>query len=205
MAMTPTSELDAVNQMLVSIGEAPVNVLGSGLQEAEIAQTTLTNISRDVQSQGWYFNTEIRYTLARNSDNEIVLPNNCVKVDRTQVYRDYDTDVVERNRKLYDRVTNSYTFDKDLVVNMVVLLEFNELPEVARRYITLKAARVFQDQTVGAQELHGYQINDEQFAYLALREAESESMDYNVFDNYDTYRVLDRTINNTVINELTTS
>jgi len=205
MAMTPTSELDAVNQMLVSIGEAPVNVLGSGLQEAEIAQTTLTNISRDVQSQGWYFNTEIRYTLARNSDNEIVLPNNCVKVDRTQVYRDYDTDVVERNRKLYDRVTNSYIFDKDLVVNMVVLLEFNELPEVARRYITLKAARVFQDQTVGAQELHGYQINDEQFAYLALREAESESMDYNVFDNYDTYRVLDRTINNTVINELTTS
>tara|TARA_R100001443_G_scaffold48735_1_gene61143 strand:- start:575 stop:1192 length:618 start_codon:yes stop_codon:yes gene_type:complete len=205
MAMTPTTELDAVNQMLVSIGEAPVNVLGSGLQEAEIAQTTLTNISRDVQSQGWYFNTEIRYTLARNSDNEIVLPNNCVKVDRTQVYRDYDTDVVERNRKLYDRVTNSYTFDKDLVVNMVVLLDFNELPEVARRYITLKAARVFQDQTVGAQELHGYQINDEQFAYLALREAESESMDYNVFDNYDTYRVLDRTINNTVINELTTS
>tara|TARA_R100000655_G_scaffold6731_1_gene18980 strand:- start:585 stop:1202 length:618 start_codon:yes stop_codon:yes gene_type:complete len=205
MAMTPTTELDAVNQMLVSIGEAPVNVLGSGLQEAEIAQTTLTNISRDVQSQGWYFNTEIRYTLPRNSDNEIVLPNNCVKVDRTQVYRDYDTDVVERNRKLYDRVTNSYTFDKDLVVNMVVLLDFNELPEVARRYITLKAARVFQDQTVGAQELHGYQINDEQFAYLALREAESESMDYNVFDNYDTYRVLDRTINNTVINELTTS
>lgn len=205
MAMTPTTELDAVNQMLVSIGEAPVNVLGSGLQEAEIAQTTLTNISRDVQSQGWYFNTEIRYTLARNSDNEIVLPNNCVKVDRTQVYRDYDTDVVERNRKLYDRVTNSYTFDKDLVVNMVVLLDFNELPEVARRYITLKAARVFQDQTVGAQELHGYQINDEQFAYLALREAESESMDYNVFDNYDTYRVLDRNINNTVINALTTS
>ena len=88
---------------------------------------------------------------------------------------------------------------------MTVLLEFNELPEVARRYITLKAARMFQDQTVGAQELHGYQINDEQFAYLALREAESESMDYNVFDNYDTYRVLDRTINNTVINELTTS
>ena len=205
MAMTHTTELDAVNQMLVSIGEAPVNVLGSGLQEAEIAQTTLTNISRDVQSQGWYFNTEIRYTLPRNSDNEIVLPNNCVKVDRTQVYRDYDTDVVERNRKLYDRVTNSYTFDKDLVVNMVILLDFNELPEVARRYITLKAARVFQDQTVGAQELHGYQINDEQFAYLALREAESESMDYNVFDNYDTYRVLDRNINNTVINALTTS
>ncbi len=205
MAMTPTSELDAVNQMLVSIGEAPVNVLNSGLQEAEIAQTTLTNVSRDVQSQGWYFNTELRYTLARNSDNEIVLPTNCVKVDRTQVYRDYDTDVVERNRKLYDRVTNSYTFDKDLVLNMVVLLDFNELPEVARRYITLKAARMFQDQTVGAQELHGYQINDEQFAFLALREAESESMDYNVFDNYDTYRVLDRTITNTVINDLTTS
>lgn len=205
MAMTPTSELDAVNQMLVSIGEAPVNVLNSGLQEAEIAQTTLTNVSRDVQSQGWYFNTELRYTLNRDTNNEINLPNNCVKIDRTQVYRDYDTDVVERNRKLYDRVKNSYVFDENLVVNMTVLLEFDELPEVARRYITLKAARMFQDQTVGAQELHGYQINDEQFAYLALREAESESMDYNVFDNYDTYRVLDRTINNTVINELTTS
>lgn len=39
--LTPTSKLDAVNSILIGTGEAPVNTLGSGLQEAEIAEVIL--------------------------------------------------------------------------------------------------------------------------------------------------------------------
>ena len=35
---------------------------------------------------------------------------------------------------------------------------------------------------------------DEQQAFISLREAEAEVSDYNIFDNYDTYRALDRNI-----------
>jgi len=34
MAVSLTSKLDAINSMLIGIGEAPVNTLNSGLQEA---------------------------------------------------------------------------------------------------------------------------------------------------------------------------
>ena len=94
--LTPTSKLDAVNSILLGIGEAPVNTLGSGLQEAEIAEVTLDNINREVQSLGWHFNTEVRYTLAKNTDGIINLPTNCLKIDVVSVLRDYTTDVVER-------------------------------------------------------------------------------------------------------------
>jgi len=195
--LTSTSKLDAVNSILIGIGEAPVNTLGSGLQEAEIAEVTLDNVSREIQSRGWTFNTDLRYTLSKNSDGIINLPLNCLKVDVTSVLRDYDTDVVERDRKLYDRVKNSFVFTEDIETDIVVLLEFHELPENARRFITLRAARKFQENILGSSTLSQLQADEEQNALFALREAEAEVGDYTIFDQYDTYRHLDRHINTT--------
>ena len=191
---TPTTELDAVNVMLTSIGESPINTLGSGLQEAEIAEVVLDNVSRDVQSAGWHFNTEIRYKLIRTATKTINLPDNVVKIDKTSLLRDYNLDVVERGRQLYDRIGNKYTFDDDIEVDMVVLLPFNEIPEVARRYITLRAARTYQQRIIGNDTLSKMLAMDEQQAWVSLRETEAEISDYTIFDNYDTYRALDRNI-----------
>ena len=196
--LTPTSKLDAVNSILLGIGEAPVNTLGSGLQEAEIAEVTLNNINREVQSLGWHFNTEIRYTLAKNSEGIINLPANCLKLDVTSVLRDYDTDVVERSRKLYDRVKNSFVFTTDIETDLVVFLDFEEIPEVARRYITLRAARKFQENILGSETLSKLQADEEVLALTALKEAEAEIGDYTIFDQYDTYRHIDRKISTSI-------
>ena len=72
MAVSKTSKLDAINSMLIGIGEAPVNTLNSGLQEAEIAAILLDNVSREVQSFCWAFNTDLRYKLGTNSNKHIV-------------------------------------------------------------------------------------------------------------------------------------
>ena len=196
--LVPTSKLDAVNSILLGIGEAPVNTLGSGLQEAEIAEVTLNNINREVQTLGWHFNTEVRYTLGKNSDGIINLPSNCLKVDVTAVLRDYNTDVVERNRQLYDRVKNSFIFTEDIETDIVVFLDFEAIPEAARRYITLRAARKFQENILGSSTLSKLQADEEKLALFALREAESEIGDYTIFDQYDTYRHIDRKINTSI-------
>ena len=167
--LTNTTKLDAVNTILLSIGEAPVNTLGSGLQEAEIAEVVLNNVNREVQSLGWIFNTDLRKTLSPNTDGFIDLPSDCVKVDTVSVLRDYTTDIVERNRRLYDRVTNSFVFTKDIIVDMVVLLSFDGLPEVARRYITLKAGRKFQENIIGSPTLSKLQADEEALALIALQ------------------------------------
>ena len=196
--LTPTSKLDAVNSILLGIGEAPVNTLGSGLQEAEIAEVTLNNINREVQSIGWHFNTEIRYTLDKTESGIINLPANCLKVDVTAVLRDYNTDVVERSRKLYDRVKNTFVFTTDIETDIVVLLDFEDIPESARRFITLRAARKYQENILGSSTLSKLQADEEQIALFALREAEGEIGDYTIFDQYDTYRHIDRKINTSI-------
>jgi len=194
MAISLTSKLDAINSMLIGVGEAPVNTLNSGLQEAEIAAITLDTISREVQSAGWSFNTDIRYTLSTNSLGHIPVPSNCLQIDTTSLRRDYDTDIVLRNQKLYDRTKNTFVFTDEVVVDMVQLFEFDEIPEVARRYITLRAGRKFQENILGSGEMTQLQYKDEQQALHSLREAESQVADFNIFDNYDTFRALDRNI-----------
>jgi hypothetical protein len=197
MALTLTTKLVAVNTMLIGIGEAPVNTLNSGLQEAEIAGIMLDNISREVQSKGWAFNTDIRFTLTTNTDNEIVVPSNCLYVDTTLIRRDYDKDVILRNGKLYDRTQNTFTFTEAVEVDLVYLLDFETIPETARNYITLRAGRKFQENILGSPTITQLQSKDELDALLTLKDAETQSADYNVFDNYDTYRALDRGVDAT--------
>jgi hypothetical protein len=192
MAVTLTSKLDAINSMLIGVGEAPVNTLNSGLQEAEIAAITLTTVSREVQSSGWTFNTDLKITLVRNTANNIVVPLNTLQVDTLGLKRRYDTDVVLRSGKLYDRTKNTFEFTDNIEVDIVLLFDFEELPEVARRYISLRAGRKFQENTIGSSEMTQLQYKDEQNALFALREADSQAADFNIFDNYDTFRALDR-------------
>jgi len=184
--------------MLIGVGEAPVNTLNSGLQEAEIAAITLDTISREVQSAGWSFNTDIRYTLSTNSLGHIPVPSNCLQIDTTSLRRDYDTDIVLRNQKLYDRTKNTFVFTDEVVVDMVQLFEFEEIPEVARRYITLRAGRKFQENILGSETMTSLQYKDEQQAFFALRAADAENSDFNIFDNYDTYAPLDRGVGSPV-------
>ena len=198
MDVSKTTKLDAINSMLIGIGEAPVNTLNSGLQEAEVAAILLDNVSREVQSACWSFNTDLRYTLTPNTAKEIVLPSNTLVVDTTKLKRDYNTDVIERKSRLYDRTKNSYEFDGDVEVDITYLFDFEELPEVARRYITLRAGRKFQENILGSSEMTQLQFKDEQAALINLRDFESQSADYNIFDNYDTYAAVDRGLSSPV-------
>lgn len=190
--MTPTTKLEAVNIMLSSIGESPVNSLNSGLVDAEIAETILNGINREVQGKGWHFNTEIKMRLSPSLDGEIALPPNTLRVDRT--YYDKDEDLIQRGGRLYNKTNHSYTISNTVEVDMVVLLDFEDIPEAARRYITIRASRIFQDRVVGDQELHAFQQSDEMQAWVELQDEEAQTADYSVFDNYDVARVLHRGI-----------
>lgn len=196
MALSPTTELEAVNTMLTSIGEQPIQNLDdlAGLTDASIARQILSNVSRAVQSRGWVFNTDLDKEMVPNLDGEIVLNDTILRIDTTTRLRDPDNDIVERGRMLYDRQTNSPKFDADakVKVNLIIYLNFKDLPEPARRYISIRAARIFHDRVVGSGELHRFYQEDEMQAWATLIEYEGDTADYNIFDNYDVYRVVDR-------------
>src|SRR3546814_20980574 len=65
------TELEAVNEMLMSIGQAPVNTLNAtGISDVNIARAELVKVSRRVQARGWNFNTDDAYKLSPDADGK---------------------------------------------------------------------------------------------------------------------------------------
>jgi len=167
MLTTPTTELEAVNTILSSIGESPINSLNEQpTHDVVLAINTLKEVSTEVQTEGWNWNTEDDYPLVPNLDNEIVLPTNTVRVHFRDSFNPLD--VVLRGQRLYDRANHTYKFTETLYATITFLLPFEELPETARRYIVIRAARLFQDRAVGAVSLHDFLLQDEARARAAL-------------------------------------
>jgi hypothetical protein len=79
-----------------------------------------------------------------------------------------------------------------VALDVVIQLEFNDLPEVAKRYVVLRATRIFQDRVVGSVTLHEFQKADEDRAFIELRDFDKAADDHNIFDNYDTFSIIDR-------------
>ncbi len=189
---SPLSELDAVNVMLRCIGEAPVNSLAGTITDVVTARNTLQQVSHQLQEQGWQFNTELDYPLVPDNDGLITLATNVVRVDQDYTTDSSDYDLVQRGRSLYDRKNRTAVFTQTVRAEVVLLFPFDELPPVARRYITLKAARVFQASVIGSETLAGFTERDEFEARMAFEEAEGENADYSVFNDYTTYRSIMR-------------
>ena len=182
---TRGTELESVNVILSTIGESPLNSLSGSLPvDGTVAKNVLSEISREVQSAGWHFNTHYKSTLTRDTNNKIPVATNVVRVDLDPNLisrRDYD--LVQRDGFLYNLAKNTDIFDRDFEdVVQVYLLPFNEIPEQAKRYITVRSARVFHDRTLGANTLHKFSSEDEAKALSILKQAESQTGDYSVFD-----------------------
>ena len=195
MTVSATTKLQAINIMMAAIGETPVNTLTGTLPaDVVIAQSTLTEINKDVQSEGWSFNTEIDVTLTRDGSNHINLPKDILRVD-ANIHQHPTIDPIQRGLKLYDRQNNKFTFDEDLICTIVYFREFEEIPDPARRYMTIKAARVFVDRLVGDQGLRTYTEQDEIRARAILMETDYANADHNllrgdpsltnIFDTYN--------------------
>lgn len=167
MLTTPTTELEAVNTIISSIGESPINSLDEQpTHDVVLAINTLKEVSTEVQTEGWNWNTDDDFPLVPNLDKEIFLPSNTVRVHFRESFNPLD--VVLRGQRLYDRANHTYKFNETLYATITFLLPFEELPETARRYIVLRAGRIFQDRAVGSGHLHDFQITDEAKARATL-------------------------------------
>lgn len=189
--LAKTTKLQAINTMLSAIGEPPINTLNSQRADSNIAEQILDEVSREVQSYGWHFNTEINVTVSPDNNGNIIVSENVARVD-TDPTRYTELDITLRGDKLFDRVSNSSLFTSSLVVNRVVMLEFEEMPEQARRYVMIRAARIFGDRMVGSEKHHMFTGQDEMLALARMREYENDTADHSIFDEYSVASVINR-------------
>lgn len=175
-----TTELEAVNICLGVIGEQPVSAIGSGVSKSTIARDIIYEISREVQSQQLACNTEYEYKLEADVDDLIALPATAIVVDPS--YQS-DNRYVERDGSLYDTEDNCYEIYKDVYVDITYFLAWTKLPEHVRRYITIKAARVFQKRYLSDESLHRFTEYDELQAKAKFESIELNTRDFSILDN----------------------
>lgn len=189
--ITPTTELEAVNECLENIGQAPVSTISGDLGvDTQMALNFVRKVTRELQSQGWFWNTEKDYKITPNVSGDILLPVNTLAVDSTGL--DADRDVVQRGQRLYDRDNHTYRFTKSILLELTVGLPFDELPETARRYISLRAARLFQDRVEGSSD--GSDAQDEMMALAHLKADQIRTEDSNMLTgSWSMVKTLSRT------------
>jgi hypothetical protein len=191
MALTKTTKLQAINTMLSVVGEPPVNSLSAQRADSLIAQSILDEVTREVLSYGWQFNTENDVLMTpETSTGYIYIGDSIVRVDMDPMYLNYD--IVVRGNRLFNRKTNTYVFSEVIKVIQIILMDFDDLPEVAKRYTTIRAARIYQDRVVGSERLHGFNAQDEIAALVKMSEYENEVGDYTIFDSPDVARTFIR-------------
>ena len=187
----PLTELEALNMMLTNIGETPVSTLNStGDLYVSVARQMLYDVSREVQTVGWYFNTEVNYPLPRDTSGQITVSQNVISLDLTEDYYTYDA--VLRGNKLYNRKDHSYIFDQSLKADLTLFLSWDELPQPARQYIAVVAARRFQKRYQPDDYTTKVTADEEITAKAQLEDFDANTRDYNMADNYSVFNILDR-------------
>ena len=176
------NKLTAVNTVLSSIGQAAVTNIDNDNPMVVMASNTLDEVSNSVQAEGWVFNTERDYPFTPTPENRIVIPDNVLQIDT-----DYTSacDTIIRQGFLYDKRAHSYTFTEQQTLNVVWLVDFDDMPEAFKQYVTMRAANLFAGRAVGSSEQVKFGEREEAQARAAMLEYETQQGDYNMLSTQD--------------------
>lgn len=180
--LQPLTLLDAVNIVLANIGRGAVMTLESIHlnSDAEDALKQVHNWSMQVQQRGWHWNTEKGLVLVPSADGRIEVPLSTLKVDPVGV--DAWLDLTSRGKYLYNRVEHTYFISRSVTVDLVTGLDYEEMPQAARNYIAIKAARQFAQFKRGDAATNQFTRENEGEAMVELLEAEDEADDRTLKD-----------------------
>lgn len=197
MPVTPTTKLDAVNYLLSIVGEAPVAALNTdenASASVAIATELIDEVDRMVQSRGWGFNTASLFQFNK-SGSEFPVTSDTLRVNilATSPATNLIQRFVLRNQKIYDSTYGTFTNPvipgtatqyTALLGERVFLIDFTELPQAARQYITIRAGRMFLQRVLPDEASNKISEIDEQMAFAMLIEWEIKSgrnTDYSKF------------------------
>lgn len=182
MIVTPSNQLDAVNEVLSVIGSSPVNSLQDDLNVDVLnAKRILQGVSRQVQSRGWDFNTEDSVTLSPDTQTGLIpCPNNYLTFTASG-YK-----LIRRQGYFFDISSQTNQFPGGLTISLIRQIDFQELPEIFRKYITVRASRVFQMRYLTSADIDQHLQIEQSSAYADLIDYDLTSGEYNIFEDDQT-------------------
>lgn len=203
-----TSALDVVNACLIGVGEAPIPDLTSATQaDVDIIVSIIDQKTRQLLSKGWDFNSEIGFEVSpadtymwTGSDgtsetlNIFEAPPGLLhwKLTRSADQALLDAalrlprDYTGTTQVFYDRANNRDGFPQDerdyLYIDATFWMDFDEMPEEARQYLSLLSLRQFSSIM---HERSALAVSDEELrhAYGLLRVNHGRTDRFSIFDN----------------------
>lgn len=172
--------LASINILLQTINELPIENTDdlANSTTAQLAEMTINEIKKEVLSEGWHFNTDKNYPFPPDTSGTITIPYNVLDIVASG-----GKNYIMRDWKLYDKDTFSFIFDEAVECDVVWDMDFNSLTHPIRRYITIKASRVFQARTIGDQAAYTYTTVDEEDALQVARRSEGRTGRYNMLES----------------------
>ena len=192
------TELSAVNSILGSIGQAPITSLTHNppdpdpLANPEISfvKNLLDEVSKDVQTIGWTFNSEYKVKKSPDAQGNYVVPSNAILYDISNGQIDRSTNVVKRDGKLFDTINQTDVFSGEYYFDIVTLYPFQDVPPAIQRYIIARASMRAATQLVSNADLVKLLQVEEEQARANAMEFETQQGDHNFmgFDQQTNYR-----------------
>lgn len=179
MIVTPSTELDAVNEILSSVGSSPVNSLEDDANVDVLnAVRILKAVSQEIQSRGYSFNTLTSVTLKPDCfTNKVAYVRDFLRVVSTS------HKFVSREGYFYDLDSGNLEFPEGITLDELVReLPFEELPQVFRKYITVRASRVFQMRYLTSADIDAHLQLEESAAYADIVDYELTDGNYNILN-----------------------
>ncbi|MEG2313353.1 hypothetical protein [Brevundimonas sp.] len=179
----PMTELEAVNSMLIAIGQLPVNAITPQLQDQNVALDELRKVVRELCLHGFHFNTDDNYLLIPDAEGLIAVPTGAMTVDPMDKRLDFIQKKHPTNAGFYiwNRDDHTFQFIVSFKARIKWSLTFEALPEAARAYAVAAASRKFQAHVIGDPTADRFNQEAMQRAWLTLQREESGTADHNIF------------------------
>lgn len=160
-----STELDAINLILSSIGEAPVNSLTESESiDVDNARSLLATVSRRIQRQGWQFNTLLNVTVKPDVQSKRIRYNpTWIKVTSMT-----GETLVKRGGFLYNLSAMTDVFNNDILLTIIEAIAFEDLPDEFKAYITAEAAIYYQERYLGDENISQELRMEEAKAYADI-------------------------------------
>jgi hypothetical protein len=142
-------------------------------------------VSREVQAEGWTFNTEKYVEFTPDVNKEIIIPNNILQIDlHDEVDNEYEA--VRRSGKLYEKFNHTYEWDitkwsDGVRCDVVYFFDWVDLPRPVQDYIVARAATIVSSRIVGDPQQYRILQQKEQFNRAMALEYECNQGDYTIF------------------------
>lgn len=177
--------LDAINNILPHLGEAPVTTVNTRHPTVALIVQALDLARQSLLAEGWWFNEEQR-VLYTDPEGHLQAPINILAL-----YSNSDVMLEPRGEFIYNLSagTNIFAIGTNYPVRLVVDLPFEHLPSYAALYLQYSAAITVYTQDFGVEKVVTALGQSAAMAYNMLEQEELRKRKYTGTSNNAMYEI----------------